>query len=82
MNNTSGDWAWPALIQSLQHDIARLHELMDEERRDNAQARSEHRRQLDALIEQLRDVRAELDPIVDERRRTEDLRNKTWWAWA
>ena len=75
------DWAWPALIQSLQHDIASLRATMDEARRETAAAREAHRRELDALIEQLRDLQNAIDPVVKERRDRETLANKTLWAW-
>ena len=81
MNSAGGDWAWPALIQSLQHDIAHLRELMDDARRESVQAREAHRREIDALIDQLRHVRSELEPIIDERKRVRDLKDKTWWTW-
>ena len=77
----SADWAWPALIESLQRDIAHLRELMDEARRETAQARERHRQELDALIEQLRLVRAELGPIVKEREDTSKLARETRWGW-
>ena len=47
----SSDWAWPALIQSLQHDIAALRSSMDDARRETAQVRELHRKELDGLIE-------------------------------
>lgn len=81
MNNNTTDWAWPALIQSLQHDIAHLRELMDEARRETATAREIHRKELDALIEQLREVRSHLDPIVKERTTNSQLATQTRWAW-
>ena len=77
----SADWAWPALIESLQRDIAHLRELMDEARRETAQARERHRQELDALIEQLRVVRNELEPIVKERTNTQRLAQETRWRW-
>ena len=81
MANVQVDWAWPALIESLQRDIAHLRELMDEARRETAQAREAHRKELDALIEQLRLVRAELGPIVKEREEGERLARETRWSW-
>ena len=75
------DWAWPALIQSLQHDISKLRDLMDEARRETVQAREAHRRELDALIEQLREVKSHLDPIVRERSDRDRLAQQTWWKW-
>ena len=80
-NNPPADWAWPALIQSLQRDISHLRELMDEARRETAQAREIHRRELDALIEQLRQVRTELDPIVKARDDGQRLARQTRWSW-
>ena len=78
---TSSDWAWPALIESLQRDIGHLRELMDEARRETIAAREQHRKELDALIEQLRMVRAELGPIVKEREDTSKLARETRWSW-
>jgi hypothetical protein len=75
------DWAWPALIQSLQRDIAHLRELMDEARRETAAAREAHRNELNALIEQLRIVRDQVDPIVKEREDSEKLARETRWSW-
>lgn len=76
------DWAWPALIHSLQRDIAHLRELMDETRRESVAARETHRRELDALIEQLRQVRADLGPIVRERTDRDRLAQETIWKWV
>ncbi len=81
MANVHDDWAWPALIQSLQRDIAHLRELMDEARRETAQAREVHRRELDGLIDQLREVKSRLDPIVKERDDGERLARQTRWSW-
>ena len=78
---SSEDWAWPALIRSLQTDIAHLRELMDEARRETSAAREQHRRELDALIDQLRAVRHQLDPIVEERRAARDAQRQTVWKW-
>lgn len=75
------DWAWPALIQSLQRDVERLREAMDEARRETAQAREAHRRELDALIDQLRDLRNDLAPIVKEREADAKLSRETRWGW-
>lgn len=80
-NAPTHDWAWPALIHSLQTDIAHLREIMDETRRESVAAREAHRRELDALIEQLREVRADLGPIVRERTDREKLAQATWWKW-
>lgn len=75
------DWAWPALIQSLQHDISKLRDLMDESRRETVAAREQHRRELDALIEQLREVKSHLEPMIRERTDREKLAQATWWKW-
>jgi Spy/CpxP family protein refolding chaperone len=80
-NNPPADWAWPALIQSLQRDIGQLRELMDEARRETIQVREIHRKELDALIDQLRSVRSELDPIVKERSDERRLARETRWSW-
>lgn len=77
----SPDWAWPALIQSLQRDIAHLRELMDDARRETAAAREAHRLELNALIEQLRVVRDQVAPIVKEREEGSKLARETRWSW-
>ena len=82
MANVPDDWAWPALIQSLQRDILHLRELMDEARRETSAVREQHRRELDALIEQLREVKSHLDPIVKERTEGERLARETRWSWV
>jgi hypothetical protein len=85
MNNNNipqTDWAWPALIQSLQRDIGQLRELMDEARRETFAAREAHRKELDALIEQLRAVREQLTPIVKEREDNTRLSRETRWSWV
>ena len=79
--NEHADWAWPALIHSLQNDIAHLRELMDEARRETSAAREAHRRELDALIEQLRLVKHELDPILEEREAAKAARREMVWGW-
>lgn len=78
---SSPDWAWPALIQSLQRDVERLREAMDEARRETAQAREAHRRELDALIDQLRQLRNDISPIVKERDDNKRLATQTRWGW-
>jgi hypothetical protein len=79
---SSPDWAWPALIQSLQRDIEHLRDLMDDARRETAATREAHRKELDALIEQLRAVKAELDPILEEREARRKARRAVAWEWA
>lgn len=79
--NNNPDWAWPALIQSLQRDIANLRDLMDEARREAATAREVHRRELDSLIDQLRDLRNDLMPLKKERDENTKLARETRWAW-
>jgi len=76
------DWAWPALIQSLQHDIVRLHETVETLRRDTSAARDRHRDELDELIAQLRAVRSELDPIIEERKETQKAKREMFWDWV
>jgi hypothetical protein len=78
---TSADWAWPALIESLQRDISHLRELMDESRRESAATREAHRKELDCLIEQLRSVRDQVDPIIKEREESERLAREARWSW-
>lgn len=75
------DWAWPALIQSLQRDVERLREAMDEARRETAAAREAHRRELDTIIEQLRQLRNDVSPIVKERETEDKLARETRWSW-
>lgn len=82
MASAQTDWTWQALIQSLQSDIAHLRDLMDEARRETAQARDIHRRELDALIEQLREVKSHLEPILTEREAAKKARNEMLWGWA
>lgn len=77
----SEDWAWPALIQSLQRDIANLRDLMDEARRETAAAREMHRKELDSLIDQLRIMRNDIAPIVKEREDSAKLAAQTRWSW-
>ena len=43
------DWAWPALIQSLQRDIEHLRGAVDDLRRETVQSRERHRDELDDL---------------------------------
>lgn len=81
MANAPTDWAWPALIESLQRDISHLRELMDEARRETAAAREAHRKELDALIDQLRTVRDQVAPIVKEREDGRRLARETRWSW-
>ena len=79
--NNNPDWAWPALIQSLQRDISNLRDLMDEARREAATAREVHRRELDSLIDQLRDLRNDLMPLKKERDDNAKLARETRWSW-
>ena len=81
-NVPTNDWAWPALIQSLQHDIVRLHETVEVMRRETGEARDRHRNEIDKLIEQLRAVRSDLDPIIDERRGAQQARRDMVWGWV
>ena len=81
MANVPTDWAWPALIQSLQRDIEHLHSIMDEARREASHVREAHRRELDGLIEQLRELRNAIAPVVKERADRDTLAQKTRWAW-
>jgi hypothetical protein len=78
---SSADWAWPRLIDSLQRDIARLHESVEGMRQESVAAREQHRRELDILIGQLRDVRSQLDPIISERASTKSQLERLRWAW-
>lgn len=80
-NAPTNDWAWPALIQSLQHDIVRLHETVELMRRETSQARERHREELDELIDQLRAVRSELDPIIEERNAAQKAKREMVWDW-
>lgn len=80
--NNNPDWAWPALIQSLQRDIASLRDHADEARREAQAAREAHRREIDGLIEQLRDVKEALKPIISERQAAQEGRRRMLWDWA
>ena len=82
MANAPSDWAWPALIQSLQHDIIRLHEIVDLMRRETSDARERHREELDELIDQLRRVRSELDPLLEEREAARKAKREMVWGWV
>lgn len=80
-NVSQTDWAWPRLLDSLQRDISRLHETVEMMRRETSEARERHRQELDHLIEQLRQVRSELDPIITERIASKKARNEMLWDW-
>ena len=82
MVNREPDWAWPALIQSLQRDIDHLRTLIDEARREGTHAREVHRQELDTLIDELREVRTELDPILEERQTARDAKREMLWGWV
>ena len=82
MANAPTDWAWPALIQSLQHDIIRLHEIVELMRRETSDARERHREELDELIDRLRRVRSELDPILNERQAAQQAKREMVWDWV
>lgn len=75
------DWAWPALIQSLQRDIEHLRGSVDDMRRESVQSRERHRDELDDLIDQLRRVRSELDPILSERQAAQKAKRAVLWDW-
>ena len=75
------DWAWPALIQSLQRDIEHLRGAVDDMRRESVQSRERHRDELDGLIDQLREVRTELDPILEERQAGRAAKREMVWGW-
>ena len=76
------DWAWPALIQSLQRDIEHLRGAVDDMRRESVQSRERHRDELDGLIDQLREVRTELDPILEERQTARAAKRQMLWGWV
>lgn len=80
--NNSPDWAWPALIQSLQHDISKLRDHVDEARREAAAAREIHRREIEGLIDQLREVKSHLEPIVEERKAARNSRRDIASDWT
>ena len=75
------DWAWPALIQSLQRDIEHLRGAVDDLRRETVQSRERHRDELDGLIDKLREVRSELDPILSERAGARKAKRDMMWDW-
>ena len=76
------DWAWPALIQSLQRDIEHPRGAVDDLRRETVQSRERHRDELDGLIDQLRAVRSELDPILSERAGARKAKRDMLWDWV
>lgn len=78
MASAQTDWTWQALIQSLQNDIEHLREHVDEGKKEAA----EHRRQIDGLIDQLREVKAHLEPILSERQAAQKARREMLWGWA
>lgn len=75
------EWIWPKLIESLQRDIANLQENLEAMRRDAAEVREAHRKDIEELIRQLQHVRNSLEPIVTERERMEAAKQKAAWAW-
>ena len=77
----TSDWAWPALIQSLQRDILHLREVVEQHRHDSDQARDAHRRELDSLIQQLRELRNDIEPVITDRAETQKLARQTRWGW-
>ena len=76
------DWAWPALISSLQRDIEHLRGAVDEMRRETGEARERHRNEIDRLIDQLRSVRSDLDPILDDRKAAKTAKREIVWGWV
>jgi hypothetical protein len=50
-------------------------------RKETQQAREKHREEVDSLIDQLRMVRAELDPIVSSRNADMTAKQRVKWAW-
>ncbi len=78
----SPDWAWPALIHSLQRDISYLRDLVDEARRDSQQTREAHRRELNELIDQLRELRSHLEPLLNEREANTKAVRDLKWTWS
>jgi hypothetical protein len=81
VNAPPTDWAWPRLIDSLQRDITRLQDVVDEMRQDTIAARELHRRELDALIEQLRSMQSQLTPIVQARDGEAAAARSLKWSW-
>lgn len=79
--DSTNDWVWPKLIESLQRDIERLRETIEATRQEAATVREAHRKELDALIEQLRSLRNDLNPIVSERVQNARLAKETRWKW-
>lgn len=78
---TPDDWAWPKLIESLQRDIELLREEHRRMRDETVAAREVHRRELDALIDQLRGLRNDIAPIVKDREDNAKLARETRWSW-
>ena len=77
----TNDWAWPKLIESLQRDIARIQELVEAMRIESAEAREAHRQELSRLIEQLRTVKDQLEPIISERAEAAKAKREMVWGW-
>lgn len=75
------DWAWPRLLDSLQRDIARLQETVEDMRRESVEARERHREELDKIIAQLRAVQNELSPLVSDREQARKARRELIWDW-
>jgi hypothetical protein len=82
-NNTeTADWAWTTLIRSLQNDIAHLRTVVDDARSETAAARDQHRREIDGLILQLRDLRNEIAPVLEDREAARKAKREMVWGWV
>ena len=81
VQTNSPDWAWPALIQTLQQDIARLHAAVDTLRHEHHSAREHHQAEIGRLVEQLREVQQQLEPIVEDRTTFRDDRREVSKRW-
>lgn len=79
--NDRGDWAWPRLIDSLQRDIELLRQNVAESREESKAQAEAHRRQVDELIAQLREVQSDIRPIVEREKRSDEARQKLRTAW-
>ena len=80
-NAPINDWAWPALIQSLQHDIARLHDAVELLRCDSQSSRDRHEREIGQLVDQLREVQHQLHPIVKDRANVTEAKRDISRRW-
>jgi hypothetical protein len=80
--NEKDDWAWPALIHTLQQDISRLHAAVETLRNDHQASRDRYQAEVARLVDQLRAVQQQLEPIVKDRSATQNDRREIGVRWA